>query len=54
MSYSSVVWDQALSEVRNGVFLAKVLGVAYNSRRFKKYARGVKANKGWNKEDAEE
>ena len=47
------LFDDALAEVGDGGFLAKVLEIAYyDSTRFKEYARDIQAAKGWNKEDA--
>ena len=38
MIYSSNAWNDALSQVGDDGVIAKILGVAYDSARFKRYA----------------
>jgi hypothetical protein len=54
MSNSSSVWNEAYSEVGDSGFMAKVLGTAYDSTRFKKYARDIKRDNAWNENAANE
>ncbi|KOP24215.1 hypothetical protein AMR41_22895 [Hapalosiphon sp. MRB220] len=52
MTHSSNAWDDALSEVGDGGFIAGILGTAYDSTRFKKYRQDLMSDKGWDKEKA--
>jgi len=52
MTYSSNAWDDALSEVGNGGFIASILSTAYDSSRFKQYCNIAMTEKHGNKGDA--
>lgn len=54
MTFSSDGWNQSFAEIGDGGFLAKILGTAYDSSRFKNYARDIKREKGWNEDAANE
>ncbi|WP_026736748.1 hypothetical protein [Fischerella sp. PCC 9605] len=52
MTHSSNAWDDALSELGDGGFIANILGTAYDSTRFKKYRQDLMSDKSWDKEKA--
>lgn len=54
MTFSSDAWSQSFAEIGDGGFLAKILGTAYDSTRFKNYARDLKSDKGWDEDAANE
>ena len=52
MTHSSNAWDDALSEVGDGGFIANILGTAYDSARFKQYTNIAMTEKNGNREEA--
>jgi hypothetical protein len=54
MSYSSDAFNEAFSEIGDGGFLDNILGIAYDSARFKRYARDVMTAKRSKKDAANE